>query len=278
MNAIAITRSMFTPGALILAAARVGYAARGFVYLNVGVLTTLAALHLGGAAKGSRGSMATLAQGPLGGMWLWLVGVGLLCFAGWRGLQAVLDVDRQGRALKALFQRAAQGLSGLIYGSLAFSLLELADELGDLREADEAAEARQTAADLMALPFGDWMLIGVGLFVIGAGAGNILHAVETRFHSDLDCSKALRAVAKPMGRAGYLARGVAFAVTGVYLVRAGFLARAAEAKDMGGALQALHTQPGGGILLLVIAIGLIAFGLFGLVEARYRELRVPKAL
>lgn len=196
--AIARARSLFTPGALILAAARAGYAARGFVYLNIGVLTTLAALHLGGSARGSRGSMMAVAQAPLGGMWLWLMGAGLMCFAGWRGLQAVLDVDRQGRAPKAVLQRIAQGLSGLIYGSLAFSLLELVDELGDLREADEAAEARQTAADLMALPFGDWMLIGIGLFVIGAGVGNILHAVEKRFHSDLDCSKTLRAVAKPM--------------------------------------------------------------------------------
>lgn len=276
MAAIALDHPWLRIDVLVLAAARLGYAARGFVYLSVGVLSALAALDLEAAARGSRGSMAVVAQAPLGSVWLTLVAIGLLCFAGWRGLQAVLDADRQGRRPKALAQRAAQGLSGLIYGALAISLFELLDELADVREADEAAGARRTASELLGMPFGDWLLIAAGLFVIGAGVGNVLHALERRFHSDLDCSQLLRSVAKPIGRAGYLARGAAFAATGFYLTRAGLDVRSSEAKDMGGALQALEAQPGGSMLLLLIAAGLVAFGLFGLVEARYRVVRAPK--
>lgn len=276
MAAIALEHPWLRADRLVLAAARLGYAARGFVYLSVGVISALAALDLSAAARGSRGAMAVVAEAPLGVVWLTLVAIGLLCFAGWRALQAVLDADRQGRRPEALAQRAAQGLSGVIYGALALSLFELLDELGDLREANEAAEARQTASELLAMPFGDWLLIGVGLFVVAAGVGNILHALERRFHSDLDCSQLLRAVAKPIGRAGYLARGVAFGVTGFYLTRAGLDVRSSEAKDMGGALQALEAQPGGSLLLLLVAAGLVAFGLFGLVEARYRIVRAPE--
>jgi len=260
---------------LILAAARLGYAARGFVYLSVGVLALMAALELRASATGSRGSMAALARAPLGEMWLIMLGAGLFCFAFWRAMQAFLDADRLGRRPKAVMQRAAQALSGLIYGALAMSVLELVDELGDLGEPDEAAEASQQAAQLMSLPYGQGLLMALGLFVVGAGIGNMVHGLEKRFHSDLDCSQTLRRWAKPTGRAGYLARGAAFALTGVYLVRAAFAARASEAKDMGAALQALESQPFGSALLVVIGAGLVAFGIFGLVEARYRVLRLP---
>lgn len=261
---------------MILAAARTGYAARGFVYVSVGILAVLAAADPTESAQGSFATMAALAQLPLGEAWLILVGAGLGCFAFWRALQSLFDADRLGRGRRALLQRTGQGISALIYASLCVSLLEVTDELEDLGEADEQERASDQAQMVLNLPFGDWMLIGIGLCVVLAGAANIHHALERRFHSDLDCSTVLQRWAKPLGRAGYLARGVAFGATGAYLVRAGFHARAAEAKGLGGALAAMEAHPGGPALLAVIALGLVAFGAFGLVEARYRVLRAPE--
>jgi hypothetical protein len=259
---------------IILAAARAGYAARGFVYVSIGVLAVLAALDRGGSARGSLGAMEPLAQAPLGELWLILVGLGLICFASWRAMQSLFDADRQGRRPKALLQRVGQGVSGLIYAALGV-FLELVDELEDMAEGDEEQRADSQAAQLLSLPFGDILLLAVGLFIIGAGVANIFHGVEKRFHSDLDCSEALRRFAKPMGRAGYICRGVAFLTVGAYLAQAGLDARSSEARGLGGALQSLEQSHGGPMVLLVVAVGLVAFGLFGMVEARYRALRAP---
>lgn len=255
-----------------------GYAARGLVYLSMGALALLAALDLRESAQGSRGSLAALAQGPLGWLWLSFIAAGLLCFTLWRGLQAFLDADRQGRGWKAMGNRAGQAMSGLIYGALAVSVLELLDELEDLHEADEEQETQRNAAMLMSLPYGELAMMSVGVFVMAAGAFNIAHGLERRFHSDLECSKALQAVARPTGRVGYIARGVAFAFTGFLFAKAGLDARSSEARGLGGALQALEVQPGGSGILILTAVGLVAFGLFGLIEARYRRLRAPKQL
>jgi hypothetical protein len=278
MTSLLPDRNRFGLDRLILAAARAGYAARGFIYLSMGVLALLAAMDMRASAAGNLAALAPIAKAPLGEWWLILIGVGLGAFAFWRALQALLDADREGRSSKALVKRAGQGISSMIYAALCFSVLELADELEDMGEADEEQRADQQAARLMDLPFGEWILIGVGLFVVAAGVANIAHGMERKFHSDLDCSKALRRIAKPMGRVGYAARGVAFVALGFTLARAGYDARSAEAQGFGGALQALERAPGGGGLFLVVAIGLTLFGVFGLVEARYRAMRVPKAI
>jgi hypothetical protein len=236
----------------------------------------MAALEFRASAEGSRGSMAAVAQAPLGMLWLALMAAGLICFAGWRAMQGLFDADRRGRTPKALALRAGQLISGLIYSVLALSLLELLDEIEDLQEQDEEAEVRAQAAVLLDLPYGQPLLIGVGLFVIGAGIGNIIHAIERRFHSDLECSAGLERLAKPIGRAGYIARGAAFCLVGFFLTEAGLDARSADAHSLGGALQTLESQPGGSVLLLITAAGLIAFGVFGLIEARYREVRAPR--
>ena len=211
----------------------------------------------------------------MGWVWLSLIAAGLFCFSTWRALQALLDADRQGRDWKAIGIRAGQAMSGLIYGTLAFSVLELLDELEGLHHADEEQEVQRNAALLMSLPYGGVALIAVGLFVAAAGALNIAHGLVRRFHSDLECSAALKRVARPMGRIGYIARGIAFALTGSLLAKAGFDARSSEARGLGGALEALKVQPGGALLLMLTALGLVAFGLFGLFEARYRALRAP---
>jgi hypothetical protein len=264
-------------GSLALAAARAGYAARGFVYLSIGVLAALSALDIGGSPQGPVGAIAALALMPLGEWWLILIGAGLGCFAAWRALQAFGDADSQGRTPQALVQRTGQAISGVIYAGLSASMLKLTDTLEDLGEADDQQSASTQAAMVLTLPHGDIALVMVGVFVLGAGVANLLHSTQTHFRSGLDCSPRLKRWAKPIGRLGYFSRGFAFCLIGVQLVRAAWDTRASEARGLGGALQALESQPGGTLVLLVVAVGLAAFGVFGLFEAGYRRLSLPGA-
>jgi len=262
-----------TPARLVEAWARAGYAARGMLYVSMGVVALAAALEWRASPADGRGALVALAEGPVGYLWLTGIALGLAGFALWRAAQVVLDADRQGNRWLAIGSRAGQALSGLIYGGLALSLFELLDEIEDRDEAHE--EVRAQAAEVLAWPGGDLLLIGVGLFIVGCGVGNILQAVFARLGARLECEDWTWRWARWFGRTGYLARGVAFLPLGAFLVEAGLDMDAGRARDFGGALQSLESQPFGGLVLALTAIGLIAFGVFALAEARYRRIEPP---
>ena len=267
-----------TLGGLLEGMARVGYAARGFVYVSIGLIALLAAFEWTDRASGGKGAMAVLAGWPLGYAWLMAVGFGLLGFAGWRTLQAVFDADRQGHETAALLTRIGQGVSALVYGGLAFSIFELLDEVEDLAEADEREEheARQSAAEVLSWPYGQWLLIAAGLFIIGVALANLLKGFTGKGLGErLGCGPITRRWACRVGRAGYFGRGVALIPVGAFLFKAGLAIEPGAARTLGGALQALERRPFGSELLALTATGLIAFGLFSLFEARFRCIDVP---
>ena len=287
MGAIIVTSSIASPQGLIKRvrrinlskvielASRLGYAARGLVYLGLGSIVLLAALDLTPRAHGAKGVLRAWAAWPLGWVLISAIGLGLVGFAAWRLLQAIFDADRHGRSLKAWAVRIGQAVSGLVYGGLALSAFELLDELEDVGELDEERGVRHTARTILDLPHGDSLLIAAGLVVVAFGVGNVVQGVMQDFSKRLACDDRLCGVVVPLAKAGYGARGLASLPLGVFLVLAGIEARAGEARSWGGALQAVEHQPFGTFALCLVAGGLVAFGLFGLIEARYRRIRPP---
>jgi hypothetical protein len=259
-------------------AARLGYAARGLVYLGLGTIALLAAGDLTPQAKGAKGVLETWAGWPMGLVLIGGVGCGLTGFAAWRAIQAVFDADHHGTSPKAWAVRAGQAISGLVYGGLALSAFELLDIFEDFGEADEAGDIQQTSAAVLGAPHGDWLLILAGLVVIGFGVGNVIQGLTQDFGRRLACDKDLSRWVEPLAKIGYAARGLVTLPVGVFLMLAGLEARAAEARSWGQALQTVEQRPFGGVVLGALAAGLIAFGLFGLVEARYRRISPPPEL
>ena len=264
--------------ALAELACRAGYLARGFIYLSIGGMAVLAALDLTPRAQGSRGALEAWAHWPFGVVLLWLTGLGLYAFAGWRLLQSVFDADRQGTSLRAIGSRIGQAISGVVYGALAVSVFGLIDALEDLTEADDQAKTRQAVAAILALPGGELLIAAAGLFILGAGVGNIVQVFGRDFCKPLACDETVRTWAPWVGRAGYLGRGLAFLPIGALMLAAGIKARSEQASGMGGALQLLEGQPFGDALLTLVALGLVAFGLFAFIEARYRRMAVDRIL
>ena len=197
--------------------ARLGYGARGFVYLSVGSLALLTALQNRGAPSGSTGAIAAISQWPLGRFWMVAMAVGLTCFSVWRALQSLLDADRQGGSRKALLARAGQAISAMVYGTLAWSTFRLLPLLRQVSPPEEEASAHAGAAHLLAWPYGGWLLIGVGLFVSGGGVANVVRAVHGDVGDRLVCGPATHLWASWLGRVGYLGRGVAFLPLGFFL-------------------------------------------------------------
>lgn len=263
---------------LLELAARIGYGARGFVYVSVGAIALLSALNRVGDAVGSRSAVAWLAEQPYGRAWLILLGLGLWAFVVWRVLQSVFDADREGTRPKALASRAGQALSGLFYGVLAASVFELLDEVQVNAAAEDVAENQEKAATLLSLPFGDHALLAVGLVILASGVGNIIRGARSDFAAALACSEKVCRRVVPIARAGYIARGVALLPLALFVILGGLRARASEVTSFGSGLDALERQPGGSWVLAVTALGLIAFGLFAFVEARWRRIRLPRDL
>ncbi|WP_207932522.1 DUF1206 domain-containing protein [Brevundimonas goettingensis] len=263
---------------LIEMAARIGYGARGFVYASVGALTLMAALDLGDRAVGTKGAAVWLAQQPFGRLWLVLLGLGLWAFVGWRILQAVFDADREGSSARALLLRAGQAVSGLFYGLLASGVFELLDEVGPSMAVEDVAENQRKAEMLLALPFGDALLIGVGLVVTAVGVGNIIKGFSSDFGETLACSERLCRRLSLIARTGYVARGLAYLPLAVLVILAGWHARSSDVGSFGSSLDALERQPGGSWMLGLTAVGLAAFGTFAFVEARFRKIRAPRDL
>lgn len=262
--------------ALIEATARAGYAARGAVHVSIGAIALFAALDLTPRAEGATGALEAWRDWPAGAPLLWLVGLGLYGFAGWRALQALADVDHHGRTLKGVLIRAGQAISGATYAGMAVSTFGLLDAIEDFGEADDRAAAREAVAKLLEAPGGELAVIAVGLFVLGAGVGSLVRAIVDHFGRDLDGDGRMRAWAGVLARVGYAARGVALIPAGWFLTQAGLEARASEAGGLGAALDALERAPLGGPVLSLVALGLIAFGLFAWTEGLLRPIRIPE--
>lgn len=264
--------------ALAELACRAGYLARGFIYFSIGTMAVAAALDLTPKAQGSRGVLEAWAHWPFGVLLLWLAGLGLYAFAGWRLLQSVFDADRQGGSLRAIGSRLGQAVSGVVYGALGVSVFGLIDTLKDLTQTDDQVQTRQAVAKVLELPGGELLIAAAGLFILGAGVGNIVQVFGRDFCKPLACDEVMRRWAPWVGRAGYLGRGIAFLPVGSLMLLAGLKARSQEATGIGGALQMMEDQPYGEVLMITVALGLIAFGVFAFIEARFRHMAVEQVI
>jgi len=263
---------------LIELAARIGFGARGFVYLSVGLLTLGATVGLTGEAVGTKGALAWLAQQPLGRLWLALLGLGLVAFVQWRVLQAVFDADHEGTSRDAIGTRLSQAFSGMAYGSLAFSAFRLLWRTPRDPFAVDVVSSHQQAARVLALPFGPWLLVGAGLFLFGIGVTTLRRSWNEDFTEYLACSKKTCRRVAPLARIGYVARGLAYLPLAVLVVLAGLRSTASQVTSFSAALDLVTRQPGGAPVLAGAALGFVAFGVFSFVEARFRRIRPPRDL
>jgi len=257
-----------SPG--IEALGRLGYAAKGVVYSLVGVLAAQAALGRGGATTGTGGALERILQAPFGRILLSFIALGLAGHALWRFVQAGLDTEAKGGDAKGLLARAAYAVIGIIYTGLALSAAQLA-----LRRAGNGDATQSRTAWLLAQPFGRWLVALVGIVVVGAGLYQFYRAYSTNFRDKLrlaEMSSDTARWATNAGRLGFAARGVVFGIIGAFLIVAARQSSPEQARGLGGALETLARQPAGPWLLGIVAAGLIAYGLFMLVQARYRRM------
>jgi Domain of Unknown Function (DUF1206) len=252
--------------------ARFGYASKGVVYIVIGALATMAALGIGGDTADPRGALQTIAMQPFGKILLGVVGFGLIAYVIWRWVQAAADVDSKGTDFKGLSVRVGYGLSGLVYAGLAWTAIQIVFDYGG---SDNGDAPQDWTARLMSLPYGRWLagLTGAGIIVFGLY--QIYKGYRAKFRKRLKLREmrgSRAGWATLSGRIGYAARGVVLCIVGAFVVQAALRFDATEVRGLDGALRTLARQSFGPWILGVVAAGLVAYGLYMLVEARYRSI------
>lgn len=263
-----------SPPSWISAVARAGYSAKGVVYGVIGVLAALAAFGSGGETTDSKGAIRAIGQQPFGQVLLGLLALGLLCYALWRFLSAFVDAEGKGSDAKGIVQRTGYFVSGMIHLGLTFATAMI---LIGGRSSGGDSGAKDWTAKLMSAPFGPWLVIGVGVIVAGVGLAQWTKVWKGSYREKFDLDGAAasqREWIERVAKAGLIARGVVFLIIGFFLALAGWQTDASEARGLEGALDALARQPYGPWLLGATGVGLLCYGIYCCVIARYG--RFPK--
>ena len=253
--------------------ARLGYAARGGVYLIVGGLAAQAAVGTGGRTADAEGVFSTVLHQPFGKFLLGVLAFGLVGYSVWRFVQAIKDPEHAGNQAQGLGKRLGYFLSGVIHVGLAMAAVGM---LAGTAWGEGRDGAQDWTARLMALPAGIWVVGAVGVAVAGFGLSQLYRAWAVKLEEELDL-RGMTGTARHwtvrFGRFGLAAQGVVFGIIGVSLLIAASHADPSEARGLGEALQALRGQAYGPWLLGGVALGLVAYGLYQWVVAGYRRIQ-----
>lgn len=249
-------------------AARAGHVAKGALYAVVALLALQIPLGLGGKTTDRQGALRTIAQQPAGEVLLFVLAAGLLGYALWRFVQAFLDREDEGTGPKALAKRASYLARGLLYAFLAVLALGLVIGWGS-----SGGNEQEETARVFELPAGRWLVAGVGAGFLAAGLYNLYRSLTGKFRKHLrehQLGKAARGWTIVVGVLGHAARGVVFSLVGIFLLRAAWQYDPSEAIGIDGALRKVAQADYGGLLLGLVAAGLLAYAFFCFIQARCR--------
>jgi len=255
--------------------ARIGLIAYGVVHLLICWLALQIAWGIawGTAASDNAdtsGAMKTLAEQPFGKILLWLVAVGLVALALWQASEVIWGYRHLDGA-ERIRKQVTSGATTIIYVALAISAVSVALGSGS----SSAQSQQQATSGVLAWPAGQVIVVGAGLIIIAIGIAGVIKGVRRAFAEEIDTSSMSPTIRKGvglLGQVGYIAKGLALGVVGALLGYAALTFDQQKSQGLDGALQTILAQPFGIFLLTAVALGFAAFGLFAILQSRYRRM------
>lgn len=251
--------------------ARAGFLARGLMYVVIGWIAVEIVFGKTSQQADRSGALHALGRTSAGEVALWLLVVGFFGMAIWRLTQVVYGTPERDRR-KAVFARLAAAFKTVLYAVLGYGVLEYALGIGSPPSSNQ--QSVDATATLMRHPGGRALVIVIGLALVAGGLALGYQAWRKRFLKNMNLGEMrgrTRRTVEWLGRIGGIARGTVFVIAGIFLVVAAAEAQPGQAKGIDSSLRALAAAPLGPWLLVLVAAGLIMFGLFSCCEARWRR-------
>ena len=253
--------------------ARTGLVAKGISFGLVGALALKLALGSGGKATSRQGALQTLAHHSFGKIVLIALALGFAAYALWRFIQAYAErPDSEDGTAKVWGKRAGYVGRGLIYAGLTYSTLRIVAGSGGGQSQDQ--KAHKSTAMVLGWPGGRWLVGAAGLCLIGAALWNLYRGLSKKFEDKwrvARLSPSVRRWGARAGVAGHVARFVVFGLIGIFVTKAAIDYKPSDAIGLDGALQKLAHASYGPWLLGLTAAGLVAYGIYCLVDAGLRD-------
>ena len=250
------------------ALARAGFVARGVIYGVIGILAVKLALGAGGKTTDQRGALKTIAGQPFGKTLLILMAIGLAGYALWRLSRALLGHGPEDS--DSGVDRLAAFASGIVYALICAIAVELL-----LGSGTSSGSPKHSTAGVLGWPAGTWIVGIAGLALCGIGLYQGYRGISHDFLKDSkteEMSPGMRKWITGIGTFGHLARMVVFGLVGIFLIKASVDYNPNKAVGLDGALAKLANHSYGSYLLGLVALGLIAFAVYSLSDARYRRI------
>ncbi len=251
-----------------------GFIAKGTVYVLVGGLTLATVLGFstgGGGVEGPKGVLRWLSDQPLGTLLVVILGVGLLAYALWRLYRGIADPHAEGHDAKSAGKRLGYVGSGLVNGALGVSALRLAfGSGGGSGSGSGGGGARQSLVrTILEQSWGGYLLIGIGVVIIGVGAYQAYKGYKAKFVETISWRRISLDTIKRIGRLGFFARAVVFAIIGYFVILTGVRGDASTFRGTEGALEFLANNTYGLWLLGITSAGLMLYGVFAVLKGWY---------
>ena len=252
--------------------ARAGLAARGVIYLLIGFLATQIALGKGGKEADRQGALQTVATTPGGTVLLWLLAVGLAGMALWRFSEAIYG--QSGPDGHKATKRLSSLARAIFYTAVCSSTVAFIIGSGGPGSSDKKSKDL-TGKAMHDIPAGRWIVLLVGLGFVAGGIAIAVRAMKTQFEKKLNThqmSPQVRKAVKAVGMVGQSTRALIYAAAGVFLAYAAITYDPGKAKGVDGTLRQFTKTAVGPWLLVLVALGLIVFGIYSFCEARWRRI------
>lgn len=252
--------------------ARAGYVARGLIYIVIGICAVRLAQGVTGQPASQTGALKLIAHQQFGHALLVLMAIGLGGYSLWRLAQVVFGTTPEAGRHSTMDRLGALG-SAVAYAAFCFVAISIL--VAPESTSGNDSKPRDVTADALGWPAGRWLVGAVGVVFLAVACYQLYMGVSRKFLEDSKVGQMDRRVKRgftALGVVGLCARAVAFALIGIFIVRAAINFKASEAVGLDGALYRLTQQSYGPTLLLIVALGLIAFGAYSIADARFRKI------
>ncbi len=262
---------------------RIGWFAKGVVYVVAGVLALIIAAKASGWSTSTQdqeasptGALKTVAHATGGPLLMWLLAIGMLTYAAWRIVSALLP---GGTDAKSWIKRIGYVVSAIVYATFAVTAIALARSTDSASgNADGNSKVSTMSGRMMAHTGGRFLVGAVGVIIVAAGLYRIVKGFTVDVDDELDLtgmSPARRTWTERLGAVGEVGRGVGIGLVGFFVTRAAITYDASQATGLDGALRRLAADTWGVVVVLVVGLGFAAYGAFCIATFTRRRLQAP---